>query len=215
MIKKFFIIFLTALFVNNSSAGNSQCALAYETSSKYFQEAFHSLQENKKNKIPWEKLMDASLDQINLCSEPEDIQSKAAGFSTAAEAANGLGDNKMALKYSQECIETYRLTSNCYSTTVLALLNLERLVEAKEAAEYGMRVIDIVLKKSNDALYDITKKNSNERLSEMDRDRLKSEFMMINAEILNSETSDKFIKTLLKRINILINRSYNNQSTQK
>ena len=131
---------------------------AYQRSANAFAEAVDLQRTASATRIRlvWEELLALSLYQVALCSASADVRARADGYSTASIAAGELGRGAERVTYARKCIEAYRLHTTCYVDLSLSLRDRRDLKGAREAAQSGFEMADMVIRKNNELIFDTT-----------------------------------------------------------
>jgi hypothetical protein len=181
-LNKYQVLFIFAIFqtvMSTAFARTEACISSYEKTSDIYNFAVKNI--SKRQPDVWKEMLEKALVQIKKCNEPSDILVKSSGYLSASQASEMLENYSESRTFAKLCIDSNMFNSLCYVQLVGSNYALGNTKEAKAALIQGMRVVRGVSEKSEQAIFDSSRKLQDET------DYFKKQYLMLDIRSMKAD----------------------------
>jgi len=174
------------IVVFNCHARTELCISSYEKTANIYESATQNMY--KKQPEVWQRMLDSSLVQVTSCFENSDFVVKSNGYLSASQASEQLGKYADSKRYAELCLDVNILNTLCYVQLASSNYALKNFKEVQNAINKGNQITKMSTEKSEQALFDLTRKLQDEN-DYYKKQNTMLDIRMIRADLKNFEAT--------------------------
>lgn len=184
--RRILIFFVGLVAVFSSYARTELCVSSYEKTANIYDSAVQNI--SKKQPEVWQRMLDSALVQVTSCYESSDFVIKSNGYLSASQASEQLGKFSDSKKYAEICLDVNMLNTLCYVQLASSNYVLKNFKEVQSAIAKGNQITKMASEKSEQALFDLTRKLQEEN-DYYKKQTTMLDIRMIRADLKNFEAT--------------------------